>query len=252
MGCLQNDQYRMPVRVSSKLKSLLVPPTRVVVFTGAGVSAESGVPTFRGQGGFWNKFRVEELATPEAFQADPQRVWEWYSWRREKILNVEPNPGHLAISEFEKYFVDFTLITQNVDGLHEKAGSRKTLKLHGDIWEIRCIRCGVSRQDFTVPMKPLPPTCVCGGYLRPGVVWFGEPLPPGIFEQAIERTENCDLFFSVGTSAEVYPAAYLPSVAKQQGAYVVEVNVEPSAAAHCADEVLSGKSGEILPTLLNQ
>jgi len=242
----------MSVRVSGKLKSLLRPESRVVVFTGAGVSAESGVPTFRGQDGLWKKFRVEELATPEAFQTDPLRVWEWYSWRREKILNVEPNPGHLALFEFERYFSDFALITQNVDGLHEKAGSRKILKLHGDIWEIRCTRCGVSRQDFTAPMRPLPPTCGCGGYLRPGVGWFGESLPPGVFEQAVQRTENCNLFFSVGTSAEVYPAAYLPSIAKRQGAYVVEVNVEASAAAHCADEVLLGKSGEILPALLNQ
>ncbi|PYV38001.1 MAG: NAD-dependent protein deacylase [Acidobacteria bacterium] len=241
----------MVIQLSNKLKSLFIPETRVVVFTGAGISAESGVPTFRGPEGLWKKFRVQDLATPEAFQARPQLVWEWYGWRRGQIAEVKPNPGHRAVSEFEKYFVDFTLVTQNVDGLHDRAGNRKLLKLHGDIWEIRCVQCGTARMDFTLSFNHLPPLCVCGGALRPGVVWFGEPLPAGIFDEAVQKAEGCDLFFSVGTSAEVYPAAYLPSIAKEHGAYVVEVNIESSAAASCADEVLLGKSGEVLPEILN-
>src|SRR5438093_9732943 len=167
----------MSVQISRKLKSLLIPETRVVVLTGAGISAESGVPTFRGQEGLWKKFRAEELATPEAFQANRRLVWEWYGWRRAKIAEVKPNPGHHAVYEFEKYFVDFTLVTQNVDGLHDRAGSRRLLKLHGDLWEIRCVQCGTARRDLTVSFDCLPPMCNCGGALMPGVGWFGEALP---------------------------------------------------------------------------
>jgi len=240
----------MPVQFSSKLQSLLIPSTRVVVFTGAGISAESGVPTFRGQNGLWNEFRVEDLATPQAFAAHPQRVWEWYSWRRELISRLEPNPGHLAVAKFEKFFPDFCLVTQNVDGLHNRAGSERILKLHGDIWEVRCLSCGLLRMDYQPVLTSLPPRCACGGMLRPGVVWFGEMLPVDVFEQAVEATQSCGLFLSVGTSAEVFPAAQLPGIARQHGAYVVEVNIERSAAAHAAHEVLLGKSGEILAEVL--
>jgi NAD-dependent deacetylase len=239
----------MPVQFSSKLQSLLIPSTRVVVFTGAGISAESGVPTFRGQNGLWNEFRVEDLATPQAFAAHQKRVWEWYSWRRELISRIEPNPGHLAVAQFQRFFSSFGLVTQNVDGLHDRAGSKRILKLHGDIWEVRCVSCGLSRIDFQPVLPSLPPLCECGGLLRPGVVWFGEMLPVDVFEQAMHATESCDLFFSVGTSAQVFPASQLPGTARQRGAYVVEVNIEPSAAAHEAHEVLLGKAGEILPEL---
>jgi NAD-dependent deacetylase len=241
---------RMSVPVSSKLKSLLVPSTRVVVFTGAGVSAESGVPVFRGQNGMWNEFRVEELATPQAFVADPRRVWEWYDWRRQAVSRIEPNAGHLAVVEFERFFDSCVVVTQNVDGLHNRAGSRQVLKLHGDLWEVRCLSCGLSRMDLTSVFPSLPPSCDCGGMLRPGVVWFGESLPLLVFEKAVEVTEQCALFFSIGTSAEVYPAAHLPGIARRHGAYVVEVNVERSAAAEMANEILLGKSGEILPQLV--
>jgi NAD-dependent deacetylase len=240
----------MSVPFSSKLRSLLRPSTRVVVFTGAGISAESGVPTFRGQNGLWNEFRVEELATPHAFRSNPQKVWEWYSWRRELVSKIEPNPGHVTVAQFERFFADFVLITQNVDGLHDRAGNRRILKLHGDLWEVRCVSCGHCRTDLTPVLSPLPPRCQCGGLLRPGVVWFGENLPQGIFEEATQRTEACDLFFSVGTSAEVYPAAQLPAIARQCGAYVVEINIERSAAAGVAHEILVGKSGEVLPQLV--
>ncbi|MCI0422002.1 MAG: NAD-dependent deacylase [Acidobacteria bacterium] len=235
--------------VSSKLKSLLIPLTRVVVFTGAGISAESGVPTFRGQNGLWNEFRVEDLATPQAFAAHPQQVWEWYSWRRELISKITPNQGHSAVAHFERFFSSFCLVSQNVDGLHDRAGNQRILKLHGDIWEVRCISCGLRRMDFRPVLSPLPPRCECGGMLRPGVVWFGEMLPSDVFERAVRETQSCDLFFSVGTSAEVFPAAQLPGIARQHGAYVVEVNIERSAAAHVAHEVLLGKAGEILPEL---
>jgi NAD-dependent deacetylase len=239
----------MALQVSARLQSLLGPQNRVVVFTGAGVSVESGIPTFRGAEGLWNRFRAEELATMEAFQANPKLVWEWYNSRRENMLQVEPNPGHFAIAAFERHFQDFMLVTQNIDGLHERAGTQKILKLHGDIWEVRCLECGLSRTDRTVPMEPLPPRCPCGGLLRVGVVWFGEELPLGVYENAMEVTRNCDLFFSVGTSAVVYPAAYLPQLAKNHGAYVVEVNIEPSAVMEYADEFLQGKSGELMPLI---
>jgi NAD-dependent deacetylase len=240
----------MSVPVSSKLRSLLVPSTRVVVFTGAGVSAESGVPVFRGRNGIWNEFRVEELATPAAFAADPRKVWEWYDWRRQLVSRIEPNAGHRAVVEFERFFHSCVVITQNVDGLHNRAGTQQVLKLHGDLWEVRCLSCGLSRTDLTSALPSLPPSCDCGGMLRPGVVWFGENLPLLAFERAVDATERCDLFFSIGTSAEVYPAAHLPGIARQHGAYVVEVNVERSAAAEMADEILLGKSGEILPQLV--
>jgi NAD-dependent deacetylase len=239
----------MSVAISSKLKSLLTSSTRMVVFTGAGVSAESGVPTFRGVDGLWKSFRVEDLATPQAFQANPARVWEWYSWRQELISKMKPNPGHYVIAQFEQSCAAFCLITQNVDGLHDRAGNRRILKLHGDLWEVRCVACGSSRTEREPVVAPFPPRCQCGGMLRPGVVWFGEMLPEGVFEQAAMETERAQLFFSIGTSAEVYPAAQLPRMARQHGAYVVEVNVQPSAAANSAHEILLGKSGEILPKL---
>ena len=243
------DHHAMSMTLSNKLKCLLVPSTRVVVFTGAGISAESGVPTFRGKDGLWREFKVQELATPEAFAANPVHVWEWYCWRIELISKVEPNPGHLVVSWMEGFFPEFTLVTQNVDGLHDRAGNRHVLKLHGDLWEARCVNCGKSRKRMTIPPDSLPPACECGGLLRPGVVWFGELLPQKDFSQAVSASERCQLFFSVGTSAEVYPAAQLPMIAKESGAYVAEINIEPSALAAVADEVLIGKAGEILPLI---
>ena len=239
----------MSVAISNKLKCLLVPSTKVVVFTGAGVSAESGVPTFRGKDGLWNEFSVEELATPQAFDSNPVRVWEWYRWRMELISKVDSNAGHHVISWMEGFFSEFTLVTQNVDGLHDRAGNRHIFKLHGDLWEVRCVRCKKTSKLASVPSHPLPPTCKCGGALRPGVVWFGELLPEREFSHAVDVTAHCQLFFSVGTSSEVYPAAQLPMIAKGKGAYVVEINIEPSALATKADEVLIGKAGEVLPLI---
>jgi NAD-dependent deacetylase len=222
---------------------------RLAVLTGAGISAESGVPTFRGEDGLWNSYRAEELATPGAFARDPKLVWEWYDWRRGIVAETKPNPGHLALAELEQSSPAFTLITQNVDGLHDLAGSSHPLKLHGDIWEIRCTSCSYSGVNRDVPLGEIPPRCECGALLRPNIVWFGESLQPEVIEQAWHRSEQADLFLVVGTSALVHPAATLPVVAKRSGARVVEINLEPTAISDQVDISLMGKSGEILPQL---
>lgn len=223
----------------------------VVAFSGAGISAESGVPTFRGAGGLWRRFRAEKLATPEAFARDPKAVWEWYDWRRVKIAQCEPNAAHLALVKMESGDGEFTLVTQNVDGLHDRAGSRNVVKLHGDIWELRCLGCGQSRVDRRAPIgELLPPQCECGGLLRPGVVWFGEKLPASAWETAARAAAAADLFLVVGTSAVVYPAAGLISVAQASGARVIEVNVDDTPYSYSADVSLRGRAGEILPRLV--
>ncbi len=223
---------------------------RVAVLTGAGISAESGVPTFRGPEGLWRQYRAEDLATPEAFARDPELVWEWYDWRRSIVAETKPNPGHLALAEMERLVNNFTLITQNVDGLHDVAGSAHPLKLHGDIWEMRCTRCSNQLVNREVPLNPLPPMCDCGSMLRPNIVWFGESLPPLVLDQAWAAAEHAELFLVIGTSALVHPAASLPLVAQRSGAKVVEVNLEPTAITDQVDVSLMGPSGEILPQLL--
>jgi NAD-dependent deacetylase len=223
---------------------------RLAVLTGAGISAESGVPTFRGSDGLWNNFRAEELATPEAFGRDPKLVWEWYDWRRGKVAKTQPNPGHMALAELEQSCPDFTLITQNVDGLHDLAGSSAPLKLHGDIWELRCTRCSYKGVNRDVPLKEIPPRCECGALLRPNIVWFGESLPADVLDRAWADSEQADLFLVVGTSALVHPAATLPLVASRSGARVVEVNLEPTAISDQVDISLMGKSGELLPQII--
>ncbi len=222
----------------------------VAVLTGAGISAESGVPTFRGPGGIWRQYRPENLATPEAFARDPALVWEWYDWRRGILAGVQPNAAHRALVEFEAAKPGFTLITQNVDGLHELAGSRRVLKLHGDIWHLRCTTCGAEWCDRRVPLPELPPRCGCGSLARPAVVWFGEALPGGVMTQAFDTVREADVFLSIGTSAVVYPAAGLIPEARSAGAWGVEINVEPSACSAFAHRILNGPAGEILPRLL--
>jgi len=238
------------ISISDSLKSLLSKKTKVVVLTGAGISAESGVPTFRGEDGLWKKFRPEELATFDAFMANPRLVWEWYEYRRKIIEEIKPNPGHLALVDFQNYFDKFDLITQNVDGLHHKAGSRNVVELHGNIRRNKCIRCGKIYESLEGVIEGTPPKCLCGGNLRPDVVWFGEMLPQEAIEYAFAVSSECDLFFSVGTSAVVHPAASLPVVAKRNGAYVVEVNISPTEITYLVDESLLGKAGEILPYLV--
>ncbi|ADC88890.1 Silent information regulator protein Sir2 [Thermocrinis albus DSM 14484] len=202
---------------------------RVVILTGAGVSAESGVPTFRGPSGLWRGFDPSKLATPQAFQENPKLVWEWYDWRRSIIAKAEPNKAHLIIAQMEELFKDFILITQNVDGLHQKAGSRKVVELHGNIWMVRCLSCGDLYEDRRVPLPEIPPHCRrCKGLVRPNVVWFGEALPEDALRTAIDWSQSCDVMVVVGTSGVVYPAAHLPYLAAQRGATVIEVNPEPT------------------------
>jgi NAD-dependent deacetylase len=222
----------------------------VAVLTGAGVSAESGVPTFRDANGLWKQYRVQDLATPSAFARDPKLVWEWYNWRRGVLASVKPNPGHYALSELEKRIPSFTLITQNVDGLHELAGSRNVLKLHGSVWAVRCLACSREVVDLRVSFAELPPACDCGGLLRPAVVWFGEPLPGDIWKAAEAAARSCDLFLVIGTSAVVYPAAGLAQLAKSSGARVVEINIAETPLTSEIDEFLQGPSGELLPQLI--
>ncbi|MDZ7270923.1 MAG: NAD-dependent deacylase [candidate division KSB1 bacterium] len=224
----------------------------VAVLTGAGVSAESGVPTFRGADGLWKKFRPEELATFDAFQRNPALVWEWYEYRRSIIRDISPNPGHYALAELEKMVPDFSLITQNVDGLHRRAGSRNVLELHGNIMRNRCSHCGALLEEVPVSPESGLPHCSCGGLLRPDVVWFGEMLPERTWEEAVAAAHRAEVFFSIGTSAVVYPAASLPLEAKSSGAYVVEINFEPTPLTTVVHESIRGKSGEILPLLLAQ
>ena len=222
----------------------------VAVLTGAGVSAESGVPTFRGADGLWKRHRAERLATPEAFASDPKLVWEWYDWRRSVLSGVKPNAGHYALAELEKRTPNFTLITQNVDGLHELAGSLNVLRVHGSIWMLRCLECGREQEDRRTPLPEIPPRCACGGMLRPGVVWFGEALPAAVWRAAETAARSCDLLLVIGTSALVYPAAGLAHLAKSSGARVVEINVAETPLSREIDEFLLGPSGELLPQLI--
>jgi NAD-dependent deacetylase len=219
--------------------------------TGAGISAESGVPTFRGASGLWRQFRPEQLATPEAFAQDPALVWKWYLWRRRLIAEAEPNSGHHALAALEQAASGFSLVTQNVDGLHERAGNRNIVKLHGNIWRSRCLSCGSENSDERTEINPLPPLCECGGILRPAVVWFGEGLPDGVWSAAERAVRSADVVLVIGTSAVVYPAAMLVPLAKQSGAKVIEVNPDETPASAIADASLRGPSGRILPELLS-
>lgn len=232
-----------------RARALMARARRVAVLTGAGVSAESGVPTFRGAGGLWRTHRPEDLATPEAFARDPKLVWEWYDWRRGLIAAAKPNPAHHALVELERRVPSFMLATQNVDGLHQAAGSRDPILLHGDIWTLRCVGCGEERLDRRATLPELPPRCACGGLLRPGVVWFGEPLPEGALERAAAAVAEAEVLLLVGTSAVVWPAAGLGEVALGREIPVIEVNPEPTAYSG-RGIALAGRAGEVLPELV--
>lgn len=220
----------------------------VSVLTGAGISAESGVPTFRDPGGIWEKFRPEQLANFEAFMADPDFVWNWYQHRREIMREVKPNSGHTALAEMENLFEEFNLITQNIDNLHERAGSKNITELHGNIERNYCMKCKKFYNVVDLEQKNVL-KCECGGLIRPDVVWFGEMLPYNALRFAEDSAMRSNIFFTIGTSAEVYPAALLPLMAGKSGAYVVEINTKPTAISSEVDEVLQGKSGEILSNL---
>jgi len=230
--------------------TLLAGVRRVAVLTGAGISAESGVPTFRGQDGLWKQYRAESLATPEAFERDPALVWEWYDWRRGLIAPVEPNAGHRVLAGWERLFGDFAVITQNVDGLHAKAGSRNVVELHGNIWKLRCTKEGTVEEVRETPLPRLPPVCPsCGSLRRPHIVWFGEALDPDVLDRAAEISRSCQVMFVLGTSGIVQPAASLPFAAARAGAKIVEVNIEPTPLTPQADHFLPGKAGDVLSAL---
>lgn len=205
---------------------------RLTILTGAGISAASGVPTFRGPAGLWRSYRPERLATAEAFRRDPELVWQWYDWRRQLIARCGPNLGHDVIARWSAS-PGVTLVTQNVDGLHERAGTRRVVRYHGSLWRLACwTGCGAGEwEDLRVPLDPLPPLCpACGGLARPAVVWFGEPIPAGAAQAALGATA-CDVFLAIGTSGVVFPAAGLIAEARGKGAFTVEINPEPTGAA---------------------
>lgn len=239
------------MNISDKLRALLHMTESMCVLTGAGISAESGVETFRGSNGLWSKLKPEELANFDAFMRNPELVWEWYNYRKTLIHDVKPNPGHYALARMQELVSDFTLVTQNIDNLHIRAGSKNVLELHGNIERSYCIDCGKFAADVEVSSENKVPHCpTCNGIIRPDIVWFGEMLPEGVFEAAAEAANRCELFLTVGTSAVVYPAASLPLIARKNGAYIVEINMERTEISHNVHETLLGKAGEILPQLV--
>jgi NAD-dependent deacetylase len=224
-----------------------------VALTGAGVSAESGVPTFReAQTGLWTRYSAEELATPEAFVANPRLVWDWYAWRRQLTRAAQPNAAHYALVELERRYESFTLLTQNVDDLHTRAGSRNVIELHGNIHRTSCFDEGTPVDEPSDDPR-IPPHCPrCGGLLRPGVVWFGESLPPRALTEAERVSRSCEVLLSIGTSSLVQPAAGLPLLAKRAGALLIEINPTATPLTPHADLVLSGPAGQLLPELLHE
>ncbi len=222
----------------------------VTVLTGAGISADSGVPTFRGTEGLWKNFRPEELASPEAFNRDPQLVWEWYNWRRELLAPKLPNAAHEALVQLESQLQDFWVITQNVDGLHAAAGTQHLSEIHGNIWKVRCTQCHRVTLNHDVPL-PFPPSCHdCGGLLRPHIVWFGESLAAEVLEKSYAALQHCDILLIIGTSGMVYPAASFASVAKDDGAFVIEMNLDPTPNSSVVDVSFQGRAKELVPLLL--
>lgn len=239
------------IQIDKSLIEKLKKSESIVFFTGAGISAESGIPTFRGKDGIWNKIRPEELANFNAFIRNPELVWEWYKHRKKIIHDSQPNAAHKTISEVQDYFKEVTVVTQNIDNLHRRAGSKKIFELHGNVERNYCINCKEyynEELDFSAGV----PKCKCGGLIRPDVVWFGEFLPMDQFTGGEKASASCDVFFVIGTSAVVYPAAGLISVAESSGATIVEVNLEETALSHLADFSYFGKAGEILPEIFSE
>ncbi|HLF06052.1 MAG TPA: NAD-dependent deacylase [Thermoplasmata archaeon] len=245
---------RATVESIEAARHLLSGARRVAVLTGAGISAESGIPTFRGPDGLWKKYNVDELASWEGFSARPDEGWRFYDERRRVVASASPNPGHLALSEWEKRVTtsggSFHLLTQNVDELHARAGSVGVVELHGSIWKVKCPGCGAVSRDERAPLPEIPPLCArCGHWVRPAVVFFGEMLDSVNVRAATRAAEGCEVMLVVGTSAAVYPAAALPTVARQAGAKVIEVNTEETGMSGTADVVVRKKAGEVLPAL---
>ncbi len=237
-------------RALADLRRLLTPEAAVAVLTGAGVSAASGIPTFRGgDDSLWARYRPEELATPAAFARDPELVWRWYDWRRSLIAGSAPNAAHAALAQLARQ-TRLALVTQNVDGYHQAAGSRDVIEFHGSIWRLRCTRCAYAAEDRRVPL-PIPPRCPqCDALLRPGVVWFGEGIPPQAYEAAATAAAGCRVLLVIGTAGAVYPAAGLVDIAAGRGAFVAEFNLEPSAVTARADLFVPGDAAVTVPRLL--
>lgn len=243
----------MMTETPANLIHLLRQAQHVTILTGAGISAESGVPTFRqAQTGLWAKYDPQELATPDAFRRQPRLVWDWYEWRRELVGRARPNPGHLALAEMARHVPRLTLVTQNIDGLHQQAGSREIIELHGNIWRNKCLDEGTIIEKLPLTDER-PPRCPgCGSYLRPDVVWFGERLPDSALQAALAAARTCDLFFSIGTSALVQPAASLPVEALNRGIPTIEINPAETPLTPYASASLRGPAGEILPALVRE
>ncbi len=222
----------------------------VTLLTGAGISADSGVPTFRGAECLWRNFRPEDLASPDAFARDPRLVWEWYNWRRELIATKHPNPAHFALADMERRFAHCWLITQNVDGLHRAAGSEQLSEIHGNIWKVRCTGCGQVTENREVPIPILPHCAGCGGLLRPHIVWFGESLDPEDLDRSYQALRNCEVLLIIGTSGVVYPAASFAPIAKAAGAFVVEINLDPTPHSDIVDLSFQGHAKDLVPALL--
>ncbi|MCB1143584.1 MAG: NAD-dependent deacylase [Leptospiraceae bacterium] len=233
-----------------KAKEILKNSKNVAVLTGAGISAESGIPTFRGEGGYWRNYRSEDLATPEAFSRDPQLVWSWYEMRRGVCLNAQPNPGHKIIAEMENYYPEFLVITQNVDGLHARAGNKKLLQIHGDIFTSRCTDCMTIEHFDEHPLSTNPPLCPsCGGLLRPHIVWFGEAYFPGMIDKCLNFLKSVDTICIIGTSGQVSVPVQLAEYAISQGAKSIEINPSTSTLTELVDIALQAPAGEILPKI---
>ena len=239
-----------PGSALGQLREKLASANSITVLTGAGISADSGVPTFRGRDGLWKNFRPEELATPEAFERDPRLVWEWYNWRREVLATKQPNDAHKALVELERRCPNFWLITQNVDGLHRDAGSHQLSEIHGNIWKVRCTACGAIDDNREVPIAILPSCRQCKSLLRPHIVWFGESLCTADLTQCSAVLQHCEVLLIIGTSGVVYPAAGFSSIAKQAGAFVGEINLDPTPQSPVVDVSLHGRAKELVPLLL--
>lgn len=241
----------MGAEIPAAVIEILRDAKNVLVLTGSGVSAESDVPTFReAQSGLWAEFDPQELATPEAFLQDPVLVWRWYRWRRKLVAEAEPNPGHFALAALEDQVPEMTLITQNVDGLHQRAGSQHVTEFHGNLFATRCFVEDTLEDDD--PSSADPRCRRCGGHLRPGVVWFGEAIPKLALKVATEAADDCDVFLSIGTSSLVWPAAGFAAAAAQRGATVIEINIDPTPLSSRCDFALQGASGELLPELVRR
>ncbi len=229
-------------------KNIIEQASSLSVLTGAGISSESGIPTFRGEEGLWKNYSPQELASPEAFRRDPSLVWEWYDWRRKIIHGATPNAGHTALSRLEEEKDRFTLITQNIDGLHQKAGNRNIIEIHGSIWELRCTNCSYTIKNYEVPLDPLPPVCDrCDAIMRPGTVWFGEIIPMSVIDKTILAIEESEVMLIVGTSGVVEPAASMGLMAKQSEKKVIEINLDQTPNSSIYDVSIQAKSGEVLP-----